>query len=111
MPSRLFAPGLLDGQVPIVTGGGSGLGRATGARARGVRSARRGGRAPSRAARGDRRGLRGRPGHRDLLRRARGGPVEAVENRMRVLSIEWSRFNIRLTALVSGHFDTDALEK
>ncbi|MDQ3319368.1 MAG: short-chain dehydrogenase, partial [Actinomycetota bacterium] len=28
MPSRLFAPGLLDGQVPIVTGGGSGLGRA-----------------------------------------------------------------------------------
>lgn len=30
---------------------------------------------------------------------------------MSVLSIEWSRFNIRLTALVSGHFDTDALEK
>ena len=35
----------------------------------------------------------------------------AVENLMRVLSIEWSRFNIRLTALASGHFDTDALDK
>ena len=29
MPSRVFAPGLLEGQVAIVTGGGSGLGRAT----------------------------------------------------------------------------------
>lgn len=28
-PSKLFAPGLLDGQVAIVTGGGSGLGRET----------------------------------------------------------------------------------
>ena len=29
MPSKLFQPGLLDGQVAIVCGGGSGLGRAT----------------------------------------------------------------------------------
>src|SRR5215212_3743600 len=29
MPSRIFAPGLLAGQVAIVTGGGTGLGRAT----------------------------------------------------------------------------------
>src|SRR3954464_7082128 len=29
MPSRIFAAGLLEGQVVVVTGGGSGLGRAT----------------------------------------------------------------------------------
>jgi citronellol/citronellal dehydrogenase len=29
MPSSVFAPGLLDGQVALVTGGGTGLGRAT----------------------------------------------------------------------------------
>ena len=35
----------------------------------------------------------------------------AVENLTRVLSIEWARFGIRLTALASGHFATDALKK
>jgi citronellol/citronellal dehydrogenase len=35
----------------------------------------------------------------------------AVENLTRVLSIEWARFNVRLTAIASGHFDTEALEK
>src|SRR5215475_5380147 len=29
MPSEIFRPGLLEGQVIVVTGGGSGLGRAT----------------------------------------------------------------------------------
>jgi citronellol/citronellal dehydrogenase len=33
----------------------------------------------------------------------------AVENLTRVLSIEWARFGIRLTALAAGHFDTDTL--
>src|SRR5919202_6153511 len=28
MPSQIFQPGLLDGQVAVVSGGGSGLGRA-----------------------------------------------------------------------------------
>src|SRR4051795_10409302 len=35
----------------------------------------------------------------------------AVENLMRVLSIEWARFNIKTTAEASGHFRTDALKK
>src|SRR5437764_4404499 len=35
----------------------------------------------------------------------------AVENLMRVLSIEWARFNIKTTAIASGHFRTDALKK
>lgn len=35
----------------------------------------------------------------------------AVENLMRVLSIEWARFNIKTTAIATGHFRTDALKK
>jgi citronellol/citronellal dehydrogenase len=35
----------------------------------------------------------------------------AVENMTRVLSIEWSRFQIRLTAIAAGHFETEALKK
>jgi len=35
----------------------------------------------------------------------------AVENMTRTLSIEWARFNIRLTAIASGHFGTEALKK
>src|SRR3954454_13644853 len=35
----------------------------------------------------------------------------AVENLMRVLSIEWARFNIRTTAIATGHFRTEALKK
>jgi NAD(P)-dependent dehydrogenase (short-subunit alcohol dehydrogenase family) len=33
----------------------------------------------------------------------------AVENLTRVLSIEWARFGIRLTAIAAGHFDTETL--
>lgn len=35
----------------------------------------------------------------------------AVENLTRVLSIEWSRFDIKLTAIASGHFATEAIKK
>lgn len=35
----------------------------------------------------------------------------AVENMTRTLSIEWARFGIRLTAIASGHFATEALRK
>ncbi|MDQ3936021.1 MAG: SDR family oxidoreductase [Actinomycetota bacterium] len=35
----------------------------------------------------------------------------AVENLTRVLSIEWARHQIRLTALAAGHFETDAIQK
>jgi citronellol/citronellal dehydrogenase len=35
----------------------------------------------------------------------------AVENLTRVLSIEWARFQIKLTAIASGHFATDAIKK
>jgi citronellol/citronellal dehydrogenase len=200
MPSRLFAPGLLDGQVTIVTGGGSGLGRATALElaACGAHVVVAGRRLEpleeTAAACEDGRGsavacdvreedqvealvdgVLERHGRIDLLVNNAGGqylsPAEAisakgfrtvvrlnlegtwlmthavatkamipqesgkvvsvtlsphhglpgmahssaaraaVENLMRVLSIEWSRFNIRLVALASGHFDTEALEK
>ena len=35
----------------------------------------------------------------------------AVENMTRVLSIEWARFQIRLTAIAAGHFATEVLKK
>jgi citronellol/citronellal dehydrogenase len=34
----------------------------------------------------------------------------AVENLTRVLSIEWARFGIKLTAVAAGHFETDTLK-
>jgi citronellol/citronellal dehydrogenase len=38
-----------------------------------------------------------------------GAARAAVENMMRTLSVEWSRFNIRLCALAAGQFDTETL--
>ena len=35
----------------------------------------------------------------------------AVENMTRVLSIEWARFQIKLTAIAAGHFETEAILK
>jgi citronellol/citronellal dehydrogenase len=204
MPSKLFQPGILDGQVAIVTGGGSGLGRASALElaalgAEVVVCGRReeplaetaagadGGRVEARtcdireedqvAALVD--GVLERHGRIDLLVNNAGGqymtPAEdispkgfrtvlrlnvegtwlmthavatrammgvgreghprggkivnvtlsphhglpgmahssaaraAVENLTRVLSIEWARFGIRLTALAAGHFATDTL--
>lgn len=199
MPSRIFAPGLLDGQVIVVTGGGSGLGRATAVElaALGARVVVVGRRAEPleetvtlcegacEAQVCDIReedhvgalvdGVLERHGKIDTLVNNAGGqymspaedisakgfetvvrlnllgtwlmthavatramiPAEsgkiisvtlsphhglpgmahssaaraAVENLMRVLSIEWARFNIRTTAIASGHFRTDALKK
>jgi citronellol/citronellal dehydrogenase len=204
MPSRLFQPGLLDGQVAIVSGGGSGLGRAsalelaalgahvvvcgrrqepideTAARAEGGRCEaiacdireedqvdalvdrvlERHGRidvlvnnaggqymtpAEDISPKGFRTVLKLNvegtwlmthavatramiPGGRDG--NPRGGKIlnvtlsphhglpgmahssaarAAVENLTRVLSIEWARFGIRLTALAAGHFATETL--
>ena len=199
-PSRIFAPGLLDGQVVVVTGGGSGLGRATAVEltacgASVVVAGRRiepleetvglceGDRCQAVAC--DIReeeqvaalvdGALERHGKIDTLVNNAGGqymsPAEdlspkgfatvvqlnfvgtwlmihavatkamipagggkivnvtlsphhglpgmthssaaraAVENMTRVLSIEWARFQIKLTALAAGHFETEAIQK
>src|SRR5919109_525541 len=198
MPSKIFQPGLLDGQVAIVSGGGSGLGRAIALElaalgAQVVVCGRReepleetaavadGGRVEARACdirEEDQVGslverVMERHGRIDLLVNNAGGqfmsPAEditpkgfrtvirlnvegtwlmthavatkamipgeggkivnvtlsphhglpgmahssaaraAVENLTRVLSIEWARFGIRLTALAAGHFATETL--
>ena len=200
MGSRIFAPGLLDGQVAIVSGGGTGLGRATALElaslgARVVVCGRRAEPLEETAGLGD--GIEARTcdireeaevdslvdevlerhgridtlvnnaggqymvpaedinpkGFRTVIRLnvegtwlmthavatkammggrdgARGGKIvnvtlsphhglpamahssaarAAVENLTRVLSIEWARFDIKLTALAAGHFETDTL--
>src|SRR5437763_4619253 len=200
MPSRIFAPGLLEGQVVVVTGGGSGLGRATAIElaacgAQVVIAGRRADPLQETAAicedgrcepvvcdiREEEQvaalvqGVMERHGRIDTLVNNAGGqymtPAEditpkgfdtvvrlnlggtwlmthevasramipagggkivnvtlsphhglpamahssaaraAVENLTRVLSIEWARFNVRLTAIAAGHFRTEALTK
>src|SRR5205085_9082875 len=200
MPSRIFAPGLLEGQVVVVTGGGSGLGRATAVEltacgARVVVAGRRPEPLDETVAlcEGERceplvcdireeeqvsalvDGVLARHGRIDTLVNNAGGqymsPAEdispkgfdtvvrlnlvgtwlmthavatkamipqqggkvisvtlsphhglpamahssaaraAVENLMRVLAIEWARFDIKTTAIATGHFRTDALKK
>jgi citronellol/citronellal dehydrogenase len=38
-----------------------------------------------------------------------GAARAAVENMMRTLAIEWARFNVKLTAVAAGQFDTEVL--
>jgi citronellol/citronellal dehydrogenase len=199
MPSKLFQPGLLDGQVVIVSGGGSGLGRASALElaalgAHVVVCGRRQEPLDETAAKSDDGRVEARTcdireeaqvdalvdavlerhgqidllvnnaggqymtpaeditpkGFRTVMRlnvegswlmthavatkamvpEARGGKIvnvtlsphhglpgmahssaarAAVENLTRVLSIEWARFGIKLTALAAGHFATDTL--
>jgi citronellol/citronellal dehydrogenase len=198
MPSKLFNAGLLDGQVALVSGGGSGLGRAaalelaalgaqvvvcgrrsepleeTAARAEGGCSAvacdireeeqvselvdavlarhgridlllnNAGGQYLTPAEEITPKGFRTvirlnvegtwlmthTVATRAMIPESRGGKIlnvtlsphhglpgmahssaarAAVENLTRVLSIEWARFGIRLTALAAGHFATETL--
>ena len=181
MSSRIFAPGLLNGQVAIVSGGGSGLGRATALElaslgARVVVCGRRPEPLKETAAMAEEieartcdireeaevdalvDGVLDAHGRIDTLVNNAGGqymaaaedinPVAtrammgaggseprggkivnvtlsphhglpamahssaaraAVENLTRVLSIEWARFEIKLTAIAAGHFETDTL--
>ena len=199
MPSKIFAPGLLDGQVAIVTGGGTGLGRAAALElaacgAHVVVCGRRREPLEETAALAEEGRCEAREcdireedqvaalvdgvieGHggvdllvnnaggqymtpaeditpkgfrtvmrlnvegtwlmthavatRSMIPGERGGKIvnvtlsphnglpamahssaarAAVENLTRVLSIEWARFGVKLTALAAGHFDTDTL--
>src|SRR5438552_1197722 len=92
MPPRIFAPDVPEGQVRLVTGGGPGLCRATAGGGKIVN-------------------VTLSPHHGLPAMTHSSAARAAVENMTRVLSIEWARFQIKLTAIAAGHFETDALEK